>query len=1345
MAKSAIPVPGKMEMDGDLASNWDFFKDSWTNYATANELHKKPKEVVAATLLSIVGKECYKVFKNLPVPESERKDPETILKRLTDEFESKRNIIYERFIFNSCTQLPDERFDRYLSRLRELISTCKYKTLEAEMLRDRIVIGIQDSETQQRLLREKDLTLEKAITICRSSETATHQAQRMEHAQVVNFVNKQKRDTNYITDCKYCGRNHKKGQCEAYGETCRKCKRKNHLARVCMSTKANDQPKQRQQDDKSQSKSGSKKKYAMRINQLKDTQHTSSDETSSDQESEVLDSEDSIYTVEENGKKKFCAKIKVKAENSEDKPKQILFQLDTGASCSTIRLRDYNKLTTQPPEPSNVTLKMYDQSILKPVGQTKLHCSVNGVTKKVHFQIVKDAEISLLSGKACQALQLLSFSEDILHVSTSTSKEQILNEYADVFNGLGKLPGVYHIETDPNVKPVQNNPRRVAIPTEEELKAKIDELEQMEVLAKVTEPTPWISSMVVKKTPKKLRICLDPQNLNKAVVRNHYRMPTMDEVAPKLTNAKVFTVVDAKDGFLQVTLDEPSSYLTTFWTPFGRYRWLRMPFGLKSAPEEFQRRIDNCIEGLPNVQAVYDDIIVYGSDDKEHDTALRTLLERCRECNLKLNKNKLKYKLDKVAYLGHILSAEGIKADPEKIRAVIDMPQPTNVEDVQRLLGVATYLAKFLPQLSTVAEPLRRLTDKHAVFDWLPQHDAALSKIKQMMTETPVLQYYDVKKDVVIECDSSEVGLGAVITQDGKPIEYASRTLSQTERNYAQIEKECLAIVFATRRFEHYILGKDNVKVQTDHKPLVNIFKKPILTSPKRLQRMRLTLQKYSLELEYKPGPKMYISDTLSRASLPDTPVNQETHQYQIFKIHEDHYIYTEFEEINAEESLFVTDARLQSVKKETAKDSTLQTLMNVIKDGWPDNKANVPLCIREYWPYRDELTTQNGLAYRGTRIIIPTNMRQQMVNRAHASHLGIQYTVNTARDIMYWPRMTAELTEAVTLCKTCQESNPSNQKEPMMTHPIPQLPWQSTASDCFEVNGEHYVVIVDLYSDYIELAELTDLSSATLIKQIKPIFATHGTPATLITDNGTNYTSKEFKDFTKEWDIHHVTSSPHHHQSNGKSEAAVKTTKKIIKKAKKEGQDIWKAILEWRNTITPGMTNSPAQRLMSRRTRTFLPCATSLYKPEVQTNVEIQVATKRQKAKYYYDKGAKELPKLIVGQPVMVKVHPQQPKSEWTAGTIKQEASSPRSYIVDVNGRKYKRNRVHLKDSKVVPDSSDRNHNHSSEQITSSQPLTEVQVESDVTSSSADNVTDSQAKCTRSGRLVKQPDKLNL
>ena len=701
--------------------------------------------------------------------------------------------------------------------------------------------------------------------------------------------------------------------------------------------------------------------------------------------------------------------------------------------------------------------------------------------------------------------------------------------------------------------------------------------------------------------------------------------------------------------------------------------------------------------------------------------------------------------------MGHILGADGLQADPEKITAIREMPRPTDVQGVQRLIGVVTYLSKFLPQLSTVCEPLRRLTDSQAVFDWLPQHEEAFMKIKELITQAPVLRYFDVNKEVTIECDSSDVGLGAVLTQDGCPVAYASRALTLTERNYAQIEKECLAIVFAAERFEHYILGKDVVEVLSDHKPLMSIFTKPILTSPKRLQRMRLRLQKYPLKVVYKPGPQMFISDTLSRAALPLRRTQTDTPDYVIFQVQEEERFRQEVEETNLEEATFVTDQRLVQIRQETNKDASLQTLMTLISAGWPNDKLQSPLCVREYWPYRDELSTQNGLVFRGTRIIIPHSMRTEMTARAHRSHLGIQYTINTARDIMYWPRMTADLTEAVQRCETCQQIKPALPKEPMMTYPVPTLPWQIVACDCFECDNQHYLVVVDLYSDFIEIRKLDTLTTSTLVEQLKQVFAIHGVPVTLISDNGPNYASAEFHQFTQAWDFQHLTSSPHYPKSNGKAESAVKIMKSIITKANKDGADVWKAILEWRNSPTPSQGSSPVQRLMSRRTRSFLPCKASMYQPEVQCAVPAQVVRKRQVAKSYHDTSAKPLPPLVIGQPIRVKAHPQPAHSNWKPGVIV-DSVAPRSYIVEVDGRKYRRNRVHLRDtvqsspaqsnvqqtSTAETADSSTNQNASQDASSSTQPLSE---QSPRMPSSVDPVTpptSSPVTRTRSGRVVK-------
>ena len=321
-------------------------------------------------------------------------------------------------------------------------------------------------------------------------------------------------------------------------------------------------------------------------------------------------------------------------------------------------------------------------------------------------------------------------------------------------------------------------------------------------------------------------------------------------------------------------LDEDSSYLTTFNTPFGRYRWLRMPFGINSAPEEWQRRAHELAEGLEGVEVVADDFLCIGFDatveeaTRDHDANMRELLERARACHLVLNPDKVKMRSKSVPFIGHIFTDEGLKVDESKVEAIMKMPAPTDIAALMRILGMVGYLAKFLPHLSEVCEPLRQLDRKDVEWCWLEQHQDALTKIRELITAAPVLAYYDVMREVTIQCDASQSGLGAVLLQEGRPVCYASRALTTTEENYAHVEKELLAIVFSCEKFDQYVYGR-HITVQSDKKPLEIITKKSMIDAPKRLQRMLLRLQKYDIDVVYTRGKEMHIADALSRAYLP--------------------------------------------------------------------------------------------------------------------------------------------------------------------------------------------------------------------------------------------------------------------------------------------------------------------------------------------------------------------------------------------------------------------------------------------------------------------------------------------
>ena len=297
----------------------------------------------------------------------------------------------------------------------------------------------------------------------------------------------------------------------------------------------------------------------------------------------------------------------------------------------------------------------------------------------------------------------------------------------------------------------------------------------------VTQPTPWINSIVV--VPKKdgsLRICLDPKDLNRAIQREHYQLPTIEDIATRLHGAKVFTILDVRCGFWHIPLDEQSSQLTTFHTPFGRYRWLRMPFGISSAPEVFQRRIHELIEGLRGVEVVADDFVAIGFGDtieeamQDHDRNLAGLLQWCEQQQVRLNVDKIKFRMHEVPFIGHIATKDGLSVDPCKVQAIVDMPPPKDVTAIQRLLGLTQYLSKFLPHLSDITKPLRELTQKDTAWMWDHMHQQALDDLKKAVTNTPVLRYYTLQEEVTLQCDASQTGLGAALMQNGQPVAYAS-------------------------------------------------------------------------------------------------------------------------------------------------------------------------------------------------------------------------------------------------------------------------------------------------------------------------------------------------------------------------------------------------------------------------------------------------------------------------------------------------------------------------------------------------------------------------------------------
>ena len=306
----------------------------------------------------------------------------------------------------------------------------------------------------------------------------------------------------------------------------------------------------------------------------------------------------------------------------------------------------------------------------------------------------------------------------------------VFQKYRDVFEGFGCITKVvHHIAMKEENKPVVHPPRRVPVTLRPKIKEELQRMERLEVIEKVQEATEWVNSMVVIRKPNgKLRICIDPRDLNKVVKREHYPMRTIEEIATRMPNAKFFTVLDASSGYWQVQLDTESARLCTFNMPFGRYKFKRLPFGLSTAPDVFQKVMAEMFENIEGMEVVVDDILVWGETEEQHDARLIQVLEQARARHLTLNEAKCHIKKQEVSYIGHILSKEGLKPDPKKTQAIKMMNKPNNKEELQRFLGMITYLAKFIPNLSQTAAPLRILLEKETEWHWDDQQQESLIK-----------------------------------------------------------------------------------------------------------------------------------------------------------------------------------------------------------------------------------------------------------------------------------------------------------------------------------------------------------------------------------------------------------------------------------------------------------------------------------------------------------------------------------------------------------------------------------------------------------------------------------------
>ena len=406
--------------------------------------------------------------------------------------------------------------------------------------------------------------------------------------------------------------------------------------------------------------------------------------------------------------------------------------------------------------------------------------------------------------------------------------------YPNSFDCIGDMQGEYDIKTDPTVPPVQHSRRKVPIEYKEEIEKELAEMVHQRIITKQTKPTPWVSSLTYpKKANGKLRICLDPKDLNKAIIHENHKAPTLEEIAHVLTGATKFSKVDSNKAFIGMHLMEEASLLMTFNTHLRRYRFLHVPFGLKMSQDIFQMRMDDIVAQCPGVLAIHDDVFIYGKDDRDHDANIINLFNMAQKEGLVFNSKKCTIKQESVTFFSRVFLAEGYSPDPEKIQGISKMTPPQTKQELQSFLGAVNYLQTFVPHLSSNTEPLWALLKKENCFAWDKNTNTCFQKINSQLQKALLrpLRYYDWTKPVTLQCDASLKGLRACIIQDGQPIAFASKSLMDTETCYANITRELLAIIYGCEKFHTYLYGRTFI-METDHKPLKMISLKNLTAAP---------------------------------------------------------------------------------------------------------------------------------------------------------------------------------------------------------------------------------------------------------------------------------------------------------------------------------------------------------------------------------------------------------------------------------------------------------------------------------------------------------------------------------